>query len=84
MITLYHGTNNKALTEINNMGLFGGLFMSSDISAAESHGAEIYEVEMDETEIASSVDLESVKDFRGFFPWLDEDQFQAHDADIFH
>ena len=77
---VFHGTNNKNLAVINDAGLFGGLFMSASIDAAESHGDEIYWAELDLAEIAESCDLDEVEDFHKFFPWLSQECFEEHEA----
>ena len=77
---LFHGTSNKNLTVIKGYGLFGGLFMSSSIEAAESHGDEIYCTELDPVEIAESYDLDEIGDFHEFFPWLSQECFEKHET----
>ena len=77
---LYHGTSDENLTATKDCGLFGGLFMSASIAAAQSHGDEIYCAELDLAEIAESGDLDGVEDFHKFFPWLDRENFEEHEA----
>ena len=77
---VFHGTNNKNLAVIKDCGLFGGLFMTASVEAAESHGDEIYWAELDLAEIAESCDLDEVEDFHKFFPWLSQECFEEHEA----
>ena len=53
---LYHGTEDKELnltetTAQNGLNIFYGMFFASSLSAAESHGSTVFEVEVDKEDI---------------------------------
>lgn len=55
--TLYHGSPDPQLTKINADGLFGGIFASCELQTAQSHGEYIYEIELDDSKIATTFEL---------------------------
>ena len=59
MVDLYHGTIEAILPsiEIGDSRLFDGLFFSDDQDAAGSHGPNVYAIEIDDADIATSYDL---------------------------
>ena len=56
-IRLYHGSPDEKLTEVNEKGLFGGVFGSPNKQAAESHGEHLHYADISKDKILSHYDL---------------------------
>ena len=80
MKTIYHGSSEKNLSEIKDTGIFGGLFFASSENSALSHGDYLYEISLNDSDIASDSDLEnaSTECFRSLFKWLSDEEFSKH------
>ncbi len=63
MIRLYHGGyGNDTLTVLDNEGIFDGVFASQERQAAQSHGENLYYVDVNEDDILTQHDLSYVID----------------------
>lgn len=58
MVRLYHGSRSSNPIEVNNGGLFGGVFSSADKSSALSHGDNIHYLDIPKSKIADSHNLD--------------------------
>ena len=56
-IRLYHGSPDEKLTEVNEKGLFGGVFGSPNKQAAESHGEHLHYADISKDKLLSHHDL---------------------------
>lgn len=80
---MYHGSNDSKLAVITAGGLFGGMFFSTCYESAASHGDNIYTIELDDSEIAGSGDLEDgINELRSMFKWLSDEQYDEHQDTI--
>ena len=73
-VVAWHGSYENKPFKINNDGLFGGIFAGYSKSVANSHGNYLYEINLDESDIAniSKIDALSDDDLSEIFPGVND------------
>lgn len=81
---LFHGSPDPALSQVENKGLFGGIFASDSPESAASHGKHLFSAEVPESKVLTTraleydIDYDQVDGFlRSEFPSATDDEIEA-------